>query len=127
MMERNQLWVILILGESSEFAEDRRDSIFYNPLPLPQVISIATSDHTPNLRYYVAVVAAFLLTYWLFIVHLKSQNLYDTSAEQHAFEHSPWLNFIFDVLQLLITYGKREKERGFLPFSTLYHCPPKAC
>lgn len=58
------------------------------------------------------VVAAFLLTYWIFIVHMKSQNLYDANAEQHAFEHSAVLAFIYDILQLLITFGVPWQKNG---------------
>ena len=85
LLERNQLWVILILGES--------------------IISIASAQHARNAEYYVVVVAAFLLIYWLMKFHLKSQHLVDERAEEHALDHSPFLAFMFDTLHLIITSG----------------------
>jgi len=85
LLERNQLWVILILGES--------------------IISLASADHTRTIQYYIVVLSAFLITYWLLLYYMKSQHLFDERAEEHALDHSPLLAFIFDTLQLAITTG----------------------
>eukprot|EP00045_Choanoeca_perplexa_P016773 m.230725 g.230725 ORF g.230725 m.230725 type:complete len:955 (-) comp17355_c0_seq1:2691-5555(-) len=85
LLERNQLWVILILGES--------------------IISIASAQHTRDADYYVTVICAFLIVYWLMRFHILSQHLFDERAEEHALDHSPLMAFVFDTLQLFITSG----------------------
>eukprot|EP00049_Salpingoeca_infusionum_P025771 m.21646 g.21646 ORF g.21646 m.21646 type:complete len:933 (-) comp8310_c0_seq1:632-3430(-) len=83
ILERNQLWAVLILGES--------------------IIGIITAPHTRSVEYYTVVVLAFLCVYWLMIYYNKTQHLIDEKAEEHAIDHSPILAFMFDALQLIIT------------------------
>lgn len=85
LLERNQLWIILVLGES--------------------IISISTSQLTNEVEYYIVILGCFLITYLLMVFHLKSQHMIDGRAEKHVINHNAILSFVFDILQLISTGG----------------------
>lgn len=87
-------------------------SLFLLPLSSPlipfhasPVISIATSNHKRAVEFYIGTISAFLLVFWIFVYHVRIRKMYDKAAEQHAMEHLPMVSFIYDIMQLLITFG----------------------
>eukprot|EP00052_Salpingoeca_macrocollata_P005844 m.49889 g.49889 ORF g.49889 m.49889 type:complete len:711 (-) comp15089_c1_seq1:708-2840(-) len=86
ILERNQLWVILIIGES--------------------IVAIVTSPHPGGFHaeYYVSIVLAFYCIYVLTDMYIGTQLEIDVSFEKHAIEKKA-SHVLFNVCQLLITAG----------------------
>eukprot|EP00050_Salpingoeca_kvevrii_P017150 m.62213 g.62213 ORF g.62213 m.62213 type:complete len:529 (+) comp7391_c0_seq1:197-1783(+) len=86
-LERNQLWVILILGEG--------------------ILSLVGAPHKGGfgVEYYFCEIFSFVIVYLLMKIHTRSQLEYDVTADEHALESSAAWGVAFDATQLLITAG----------------------
>jgi len=95
MVERNELWVILILGES----------IVELGVTVPVLADGVTLDHSNTAEYFEVLMISLVISYMLLQCYSVMQPAFQMKLDTHAYDLSNLKSMVYSASNLFATFG----------------------